>query len=64
MEYRVIEVISRYADKPGPAERLKNAVNEAIAQGWVPLGGVSVHGAREDGSPVAFLYQAMTRSRS
>lgn len=54
MQYRIISVSSAFSQKRA-LEPLAKQVNEAIALGWEPVGGVAVH---------ASLYlQAMIKRR-
>ncbi len=54
MQYRIISVCQCWSRK-GALERLAREVNEAIKQGWEPLGGVACNN-------MTYL-QAMTKSR-
>lgn len=52
MEYQIL--IAR------TPEQLETGVNEELQQGWIPLGGICVHGDETYGHS---YYQAMTRER-
>ncbi len=54
MQYRVISVSSVFSLKRA-LEQLIKEVNEAIALGWEPQGGVTIHAAQ--------LLQAMVKRR-
>jgi mannose/cellobiose epimerase-like protein (N-acyl-D-glucosamine 2-epimerase family) len=54
MQYRVIAVRQCFSQK-GAIERLVKEVNEAIALGWEPQGGITVYGVQ--------LMQAMIKRR-
>jgi hypothetical protein len=54
MQYRVIAVRQCFSQK-GALERLVKEVNEAIALGWEPQGGITVYGVQ--------LMQAMIKRR-
>jgi hypothetical protein len=59
MQYRIIVASSSgfsiTFSRKSMLERLTKEVNEAIAQGWEPLGGVSIYGVQ--------LMQAMVKRR-
>ena len=62
MEYKVIvkevtSVVSRNVDKA--ADELSREVNEHIAHGWEPLGGVAIGGA----GTAPYLFQALLKRR-
>ncbi len=54
MQYRVIAVSTGFSPKRA-LERLVREVNEAIALGWEPQGGITIHGTQ--------LLQAMVKRR-
>jgi hypothetical protein len=60
MQYRIISVTDCFSCKRA-LERLTKEVNDAIAQGWEPLGGVAI----TDGNHSIFtkLVQAMIKRR-
>jgi hypothetical protein len=54
MQYRVISASNCFSPKRA-LERLVKEVNEAIALGWEPQGGITIHGVQ--------LLQAMVKRR-
>jgi hypothetical protein len=54
MQYRIISVGAPFSSKRA-LERLAQEVNQAIALGWEPLGGIAIIGAQ--------LLQAMIKRR-
>jgi hypothetical protein len=57
MRYRVITSAVGEFDENDFAEK----VNEAISNGWEPLGGVALHVQVSSGAPLLLLAQAMTK---
>jgi len=56
MEYKIVHVVSCHEI---PTEELERVVNDEIKQGWIPQGGVAMHGA-----DYVDLIQAMVREES
>jgi nicotinamide riboside kinase len=57
MQYKIVQVTG---GDSGGASELQNRVNEHIADGWAPVGGVCA----ESWESGANFYQAMTRTES
>ena len=63
LEYKVVHGVGQNADVGIATCSLSLSVNECLAEGWIPTGGVSIVSIGSAQAPVFLASQAVTRDK-